>query len=230
MSNPIVPVHLGIIPDGNRRWARAKGVPTLEGHRRGAEVFKEIALASFDRGVRYLSIYAFSAENWRRAAGEVKYLMELVYALMTREFQALEDRGVRFRLLGSRDHLPARLLTASDELEERTAHFTRGTLAFCLNYGGQQELAEAFKAIMLAGVAPADVTPELVARYLYAPEIPPLDLVIRTSGEQRISGFMLWRAAYAEFCFVEENWPDFTAEGLHVALAEFARRQRRFGK
>ena len=226
----VVPTHLGIIPDGNRRWAKERTLPSLEGHRRGLQVAKEVALAAFERGVQFFTIYAFSTENWQRTQDEVGYLMGLFCDLLEREFQELKDREVRFRLLGSRDRLPAKLLKLVDRTEEQTADFTRGTLSLCLNYGGQAELSDAFRAMMAAGVRPEEVSPGMIAEHLYGPEVPAVDLVIRTSGEQRLSGFMLWRAAYAELYFAQKHWPDFTAVDLDEALTEFARRQRRYGK
>jgi undecaprenyl diphosphate synthase len=225
----MVPTHLGIIPDGNRRWAKSQGLPSIEGHRRGVRLAKEIAIASFDRGVRFFTMYGFSTENWRRTEEEVGYLMELFYGVVTREFQELEKRGVRFRVLGSREGLSKRLVEAIDDLESRTADYPNGTVSLCLNYGGQQELADAFRSMLAAGVTPDEVTPALIAEHIYAPEVPPVDLVIRMSGEQRISGFMLWRINYAELYFVNKHWPAFTVADLDDALAEFARRQRRYG-
>jgi undecaprenyl diphosphate synthase len=224
-----VPTHLGVIPDGNRRWARDRGLPTVAGHRRGLTMAKRVALAAFDRGVRYFTMYAFSTENWSRLQGEVGYLMELFYGLLKREFKEFEKRGVRFRFLGSYERLPAKLVKILRDTEERTKNFTRGTLSFCLNYGGQTELVHTFRAMLAAGVDPQDVTPELVSAYMQAPDIPPVDLVIRTSGEQRMSGFMMWRTAYAEYYFVKKHWPDFSVAELDLALADFSGRQRRFG-
>lgn len=224
-----VPKHVGIIPDGNRRWARERGLPTLEGHRRGLDVAKEIALASFDRGVECFTMYAFSTENWSRTKEEVGYLMELFYSFVGHEFRELEERKVRFQFLGSRDGLPSKLMKAIDDTERRTAGYTAGTVGWCLNYGGQLELADAFKAMLAAGITPDEVTPERISEYIYGTNVPPVDLIIRTSGEHRVSGFMLWRAAYAELYFVQKNWPDFSVEDFDTALTDYARRQRRFG-
>jgi undecaprenyl diphosphate synthase len=225
----MLPTHLGVIPDGNRRWAKEHGLPKLEGHRRGLKVLKKVAVAALDRGVQYFTIYGFSTENWRRTEEEVGYLMELFYDLLKREYADFEDRGVRFRFLGSRDHIPAKLLRVIDEVETRTASLDNGTLAICLNYGGEQEIADALGAMLSDGVRPADVTPDRIAKYLYGPELPPLDLIIRTSGEHRLSGFMLYRSAYAELSFTQKHWPDFTVADLDVVLADYAERQRRFG-
>lgn len=226
----MVPVHLGVIPDGNRRWAKEHGVPSVEGHRRGLVAARKVAAAAFDRGVRYFTLYAFSTENWRRTEEEVGYLMDLFYNLLKREYAEFEERGVRFQFLGSRANLPVRLLKVIDEVEQRTAHLENGVLALCLNYGGEQELADALGAMLADGVQPADVTPDRIAKYLYGPEMPPLDLIIRTSGEHRLSGFMLYRSAYAELSFTQKHWPDFTVADLDVVLADYAERQRRFGR
>ncbi len=150
-----VPAHLGVIPDGNRRWARTRGLPTLEGHRRGLDQAKKIALAAFDRGVQYFTIYGFSTENWNRTQEEVGYLMELFYGLIRHEFAELEKRNVRFRLIGRREGLPKKVLDIAEETEIRTAGNTRGTVSLCLNYGGQTEIADAVVSMMKAGIAPA---------------------------------------------------------------------------
>ncbi len=230
MSNQSsVPLHLGIIPDGNRRWAKAQGLPTLEGHRRGLEVARTIAEAAHDAGVRYFSIYAFSTENWARTEEEVGYLMNLFVRMLTREMKGLEERGVRLRLIGSRDRLPKKLIKALDEAEARTADNQNGTIGLCLNYGGHAELADATRSLLASHAAPEVITPADIEAHLYAPEIPPVDLIIRTSGEHRLSGFMLWRAQYAELAFVDKHWPDFTSADLEAILADYAQRQRRFG-
>lgn len=226
---PTVPVHLGIIPDGNRRWAKERGLPTLEGHRRGVDAAKNVALHALKCGVKYFTMYAFSTENWNRTQEEVAYLMDLWYQLIKNEFKELEKHGARFRFLGSRQRLSPKLLAAIDETEARTAHNAAGTVALCLDYGGRPEIADAAAAILKAGVKPEEVTPELLDQYMYAPDIPPVDLVIRTSGERRLSGFMMWRSEYAELYFCDKNWPAFTTTDLDGALADFAARQRRFG-
>jgi undecaprenyl diphosphate synthase len=225
-----VPKHVGVIPDGNRRWAKGQGLPTLEGHRRGLQVAQEVALAAFERGVEYFTAYAFSTENWNRAQDEVGYLMDLFYGFVTNEWRKLEDQDVRLRFLGRREGLSDKLLKALDETEARTAGNKAGTVSVCLNYGGQTELADAFRTMVAAGVEPEKVTSELIAKQLYGPDVPPVDLLIRTSGEQRTSGFMMWRTAYAELYFTEKLWPAFTVADLEAALAEFAARQRRYGK
>lgn len=225
-----VPHHIGVIPDGNRRWASAHHLPSLEGHRRGLTATREVALAAFERGVKVFTMFAFSTENWQRTTEEVGYLMDLFYGFLTREFEELIQRDVRFRFAGEREGLDAKLITAIDELEARTADLKAGTVVFCLNYGGHHEIAAAAAELIRRGVAPEAVTPALLTSMMYAPEVPPVDLVIRTSGEQRLSGFMLWRAAYAELAFVDKHWPDFTAADLDACINDYSQRQRRFGK
>lgn len=224
-----IPKHLGVIPDGNRRWARERGLPTLEGHRKGLDVSQEVCLEALDRGVEYMTMYAFSTENWNRSQEEVGYLMDLFLRFATHELRRLEDRGVRFRVIGSREGLSDKLLKALDNAEARTAANPAGTLSLALNYGGERELADAVRNIVASGVRPEDVTTELIQKYLYAPDIPPVDLIIRTSGEERTSGFMLARAAYSELYFVDKQWPDFSRDDLRTALAAYGERQRRFG-
>lgn len=227
---PNVPLHVGVIPDGNRRWAKAQGLPILEGHRRGLKVAQDVALAAFERGVKYFTAYAFSTENWARAQEEVGYLMELFNGFLVHELRALEEKEVRLIFLGRREGLPDKLAKGLADAEARTAANKAGTVSLCLNYGGHAELVDAYRSMAKAGVSADDITPEMVTQHLYGPDIPPVDLLIRTSGEQRTSGFMLWRADYAELMFVDKMWPDFSVEQLDVALKEFDDRQRRFGK
>lgn len=224
-----LPVHVGIIPDGNRRWAKASGLPTLEGHRKGLAVARDVALHAFDRGVKNLTVYAFSNENWNRAEEEVGYLMNLFHRFVTTQTKTLHQKGVRVLFLGRRDGLPQNLIQAMEESEAKTANNKVGTLSICLNYGGKTELVDAVRAIIRSGVKPEEVTSDLIAKHLYAPEVPPVDMIIRTSGEQRTSGFMLWRSDYAEFYWSAKFWPDFAPADLDEALAEFKRRQRRWG-
>ncbi len=224
----IVPGHLGIIPDGNRRWAKLHGKMTISGHRQGLDVAKDIAMKAFDRGVKFFTIYSFSTENWSRAEEEVGYLMELFYGLATDELSELGKKNIRFRVIGSRERLSPRLVEALETAEKQTQHNTAGTLAVCLNYGGEQEIADAVTSLIANGHT-GKVTPADINAHLYAPEIPPVDLIIRTSGEHRISGFMLWRASYAELYFVAKHWPEFTEADLDAALNDYSKRQRRFG-
>jgi undecaprenyl diphosphate synthase len=224
LEQPNVPVHLGIIPDGNRRWAQAHGLSKLEGHYKGNEVMQDTARKVFKRGVKYFTVFAFSTENWDREPTEVTYLMDLFYRAATKDVDKLHAENIRVRHIGSRDRLSAKLLKAIDAAEEKTKNNTGGTFALCLNYGGKQEIDQAVKRMQAAGGVGH------LSDYLYAPEIPPLDLIVRTSGEQRISGFMLYRSDYAELKFMDKHWPEFTEADLDEVLADYAARQRRFGK
>lgn len=224
------PVHLGIILDGNRRWARQHGLPTVEGHKKGYENLKNIAKYVFDRGVKYVSAFVFSTENWNRSAEEVDYLMKLLLWVAKNEVKELNKHNIRVQFLGEKERLNAKVLEAMQNVEELTKDNTAGTLLLCLNYGGQQEIASAVNRAFAQNPSLTQVTPELIEQNLYAPHIPPADLIIRTSGEQRISNFMLWRAAYSELYFNDRNWPAFTEKDMQEALDNFSKRHRRFGK
>lgn len=225
-----VPRHIGFILDGHRRWAKEHNIPLLEGHRQGYKNFKKIGLAALDRGVEFVSAYIWSKENWQRSVEEVNYIMKLLLWVADHELDDIHSRGVRVVFLGNDEKLDPRVIKAMQNAEAKTAKNTKGTLALCLNYGGQQEIVDATKNLILAGVEADTITPEIFAQSLYAPDVPALDLLIRSSGEQRISGFMLWRAAYAELMFVDKKWPDFSEDDLDSALASYQTRQRRFGK
>jgi undecaprenyl diphosphate synthase len=224
-----VPRHIGYIVDGNRRWAKKHGIPTYEGHLAGYNTIVEVVMATFEAGVEVVSAYTFSTENWKRSEQEVSKLMGLVLRLLTSDLHILQDNNIRLRVLGSKDRLSKSILKAIGEAEEKTKDNTRGTLAVCFNYGGQLEIADACKKIIQEGVAAEDVTPELLSEHMYAPDLPPLDMIVRTSGENRTSNFMLWRSAYSEFFFLEKLWPDMTKEDVAAILEEYSRRGRRFG-
>ncbi len=225
-----VPTHIGYIVDGNRRWARQHGLPTYEGHLAGYNAIQDIARATIDAGVKYVSAYVFSTENWKRSEDEVSKLMGLVLRLLKSDLHIFQENDVRLRILGSRDNVSDKILKAIDEAEEATKDNKRGTLALCFNYGGQLEIADAVKKIVQSGVAADEITPELVERNLYAADIPPCDLIVRTSGEKRLSNFMLWRSAYSELMFLDKNWPDMTKEDVTDILEEYKNRERRIGK
>lgn len=228
MTDKKVPNHLGLILDGNRRWAKAQGLPTLEGHRKGYENLKTIGIAAIERGVKYVSAYVFSTENWNRSQEEVTYLMKLLLWVAKHEVKELHARNIRLVVAGSRDRLKPDILKAIEVAEAKTAGNTAGTLCLCLNYGGQQEIVDAVNTI-ITQKREVPVSVEQFEDYLYVPDVPPVDLLIRTSGEQRLSNFMLWRAAYSELLFVEKAWPDFSVADLDESLEEYAKRQRRFG-
>ncbi len=222
-----LPTHIGIILDGNRRWAKEQGMPTLEGHRQGAEVFREVALHGFHQGIKNITGYIFSTENWQRTEEEVGYLMNLVTKAVESYLDTFHKEGIRIVILGRRDGLRAKVLQAIKQAEDKTRNNSKGTLALCFNYGGQEEIADAVQSAL--SNKETEITPDTISKYLYQPGIPPLDLVIRTSGEQRISGFMLWRAAYAELYFTDTFWPAFTSDDLDKAIATYVKRERRFG-
>jgi len=225
-----VPRHLGLILDGNRRWAKEHGLPVYEGHKAGYRNMETILEAAMDRGVECVSVYAFSTENWSRSADEVRQLMRLFLWIFKHELGNLKRHGVRVRVLGNKFRLGKALLKAIHNAEQETKEFKRGTLLFCLDYGGQQEIVEAMKQLVAEGAEPAELTPERISQQLQTNGVPPVDLIIRTSGEQRLSNFMLWQAAYSEFMFTPTKWPDFSVDELDEMLATYASRHRRFGK
>jgi undecaprenyl diphosphate synthase len=225
-----VPAHVGLILDGNRRWAKEHGVSVLKGHQAGYYNLKTILYASIRYGVRYVTAYAFSSENWLREKQEVRDLMKLMLWVLKHELKELDREGIQLKVVGSKLKLGAGMVSAIHKAEQQTANNTRGTLLICLDYGGQQEIVEATKRIAVAGYEPEAITPELISHYMYAPDVPPIDLVIRTSGEQRLSNFMLWKVAYSELLFTKTYWPDFSEAELQRALATYTRRKRRFGQ
>ena len=224
-----IPTHLGIILDGNRRWAAAQNLPKFEGHRAGYETLKKIATHAFNKGVSYISAYVFSTENWNRSEQEIDYLMKLLLWVAKNEVESFNKQNIRVRFLGEEDQLSPAVVKAMRNAEEKTKDNTAGTLLLCLNYGGKQEIASAVTKFLSANPGSNHVTVEDISRYVYEPSVPDIDLVIRTSGEQRLSNFMLWRTAYSELYFTEIHWPAFTEAMLDKALEAFNVRQRRFG-
>jgi undecaprenyl diphosphate synthase len=225
----LIPQHIGFVVDGNRRWAKKHGLPTYEGHLAGYNGLKDVLIESLNRGVKYASAYVFSTENWKRTAEEVNNLMGLLLRVLESDVPIFVENRIRLRVIGTREGLPKTVIKAIDRAEATTAELDGGELLLCLNYGGHLEIADACKKIIESGVAADEVTPELIAKNLYAPEVPPCDLIVRTSGEQRLSNFMLWRAAYSELMFIDKNWPDMTKDDVSVILEEYQRRNRRFG-
>ncbi len=227
------PNHVAIIMDGNGRWAQARGKPRLFGHRAGASRVREIVEACPDLGVKYLTIFAFSTENWKRTQTEVAGLMLLFRRYIKKETQALVDRKVRVRFIGDRVKLDKKLVTLMDELEQMTAHNDLVHLTIALNYGGRDEVARATKRLAYevaeGKLRPEDVDEETLTRFLDTHVLPDPDLVIRTSGEARVSNFLLWQAAYSEYEFIDTLWPDFTPEIFAEVLDGYGNRERRFG-
>ena len=215
--------------DGNGRWAAARGLPVAEGHREGARALRRTVEAAIDLGVTSLAVYAFSTENWARPPDEVESIMELMDETIDRELPDLAKQGVRTRFVGRRDRVPAALQGKMATLEAETASNDRLLLWIAFDYGSRAELVEAARSLVADGLAPEDVSEEALADRLFAPDLLDPDVVIRTSGELRLSNFLLWQSAYAELVFTDTLWPDFGAETLRAALDEYARRGRRFG-
>ena len=228
-SLPEVAASVAIIMDGNGRWAKRRGLPVAAGHRAGTRALRRTVEACIDLGVRSLAVYAFSTENWTRPQEEVDALMELFGETIERELPDLAEQGVRTRFVGRRDRAPDWLQEKMATLERETAHRDRLDLWIAFDYGGRAEIVEALRTLVREGVDADAVNEEVVSAHLFAPEMPDPDLVIRTSGEVRISNFLLWQSAYAELVFVDTLWPDFGATELRSALAAYARRRRRFG-
>ena len=218
--------HLGIIPDGNRRWAREQGLPTIEGHKKGIYKIEDLVNAAADEGIKYITFYIFSTENWGRSETEVSYLMKLVGVYVMKFAKKLADKNGRLLVLGSRDRVSPKLISTIEKAEKLTADCTGITVCFCFNYGGEQEIADAATIAASEG----EITPEAIRKHLYHPEVPDVDMIVRTSGEQRISGFMLWRGAYSELMFVEKYFPEMESADMKLILAEYEKRNRRFGK
>ena len=230
---PPRPCHVAIIMDGNGRWARQRSRPRTFGHRAGVEALRRTVEAAGDLGVPYLTVFGFSTENWTRPPDEVSALLDLLRLYVDRDLDRLVAEGVRVRVIGARDGLAADILDMIERAEARTKSNQALNLTIAFNYGGRQEIvraARAFAKDAAAGrVEPTALTPDLFAQYLDTRDLPPLDLVIRTSGEVRLSNFLLWQAAYAEFVFLDVLWPDFDRAALAGALDEYAARERRFG-
>lgn len=227
-----IPNHVAIILDGNRRWARENNMSNFEGHKKGAENIRKMATYIFSKGVKYLSVFAFSTENFKRSQEEVKYLMNLFVNEFKKEYQKLHKEKIKIIFSGRKEGLKKEVLNAMEETIDLTKDNTGGILNVCLNYGGQAEIVYTTKRIMedykKEKIKLEDLTEELFSKYLYH-ELPPIDLLIRTSGEQRVSNFMLWELAYAEFYFPKVGWPGFNEEEFDKALEVFNGRTRKFG-
>ncbi|WP_424932129.1 polyprenyl diphosphate synthase [Amaricoccus macauensis] len=233
-SEPSVgPTHVAIIMDGNGRWAESRGLPRLQGHRRGADRVREIVEACPELGVTHLTLYAFSTENWKRPASEVMGLMRLFRRYIRKEGARLVDEGVRVRFIGGRERLEPDLQAQMSGLEAQTRMNSRFHLTIAINYGGRDEILRATRrmadAVRRGEISSEDITADTVEAYLDTAGLPDPDLIIRTSGEYRVSGFLPWQSAYSEFAFVDTRWPDFTVERFAQQIRGFGRRERRFG-
>lgn len=225
----VIPNHIGYIVDGNRRWAKKHGLPSYEGHLAGYNAVHEVVEATFSAGVKFVTAYIFSTENWKRSEDEVSRLMKLILRTLTTDLPIFKKNNIKLVVIGSRSGLSDTIIKAINNAEAATADNTAGTLVLCFNYGGQLEIVDAVKKIIDLEVSADKVDVDMVTNNLYEPTIPPIDLVVRTSGEQRLSNFMLWRAAYSEIIFMDKFWPDMTKDDVTYVISEFSRRSRRFG-
>ena len=228
-----IPVHVAIIMDGNGRWAKARGLPRAAGHVQGAEAVRRTVRAASELGIRYLTLYGFSLENWKRPAKEIADLMGLLRLYLRKEVGELHREGVRIRFIGDRSMLAQDIIALIDMSEEKTRANTKLDLVIALSYGSRQEITAAVRELarkVAAGeLTPDSIDEEMLQERLYTADMPDPDLIVRTSGEQRISNFLLWQSAYAEFVFTDVLWPDFSREKLEDSIEEFSRRERRYG-
>jgi undecaprenyl diphosphate synthase len=228
-----IPVHVAIIMDGNGRWAKARGLPRAAGHAQGAEAVRRTVRAASELGIRYLTLYGFSLENWKRPAKEIADLMGLLRLYLRKEVGELHREGVRIRFIGDRSMLAQDIIALIDMSEEKTRANTMLDLVIALSYGSRQEITAAVRELarkVAAGeLTPDSIDEEMLQERLYTADMPDPDLIVRTSGEQRISNFLLWQSAYAEFVFTDVLWPDFSREKLEDSIEEFSRRERRYG-
>lgn len=218
--------HLGIIADGNRRWAKEQGLQTIDGHKKGLATIEALVSAAAKTDIKYITFYVFSTENWGRSEAEVSYIMKLAETKIIGFAKKLAANNARLVILGSKKRVSPKLASLLEKAENLTTESTGITVGFCFNYGGELEIAEAATIAADEG----EITPETIRKHLYHPEIPDIDMLVRTSGEERISGFMLWRASYAELMFIKKYFPDMNADDLKDIIAEYERRNRRFGK
>jgi undecaprenyl diphosphate synthase len=227
------PRHVAIVMDGNGRWAQERGLPRSEGHRAGTKAVQRVVEACQEFGIRYLTLYAFSTENWKRPPNEVRALMALLREFLDDRLEDMLKNGIRLNVIGQTDRLPRLVRSRLERVIKRTAHGTEGTLTLALSYGSRTEIVDAARRLAEEAKAgtldPADITEDVVASRLYTADLPDPDLVIRTAGEKRLSNFLLWQLSYAEFWFTDLCWPDFDREVLLQALSEFGGRKRRFG-
>lgn len=229
-DSPKVPRHIGFILDGNRRWAKKHGLPTYEGHLAGVTALEDVLEACVDSGVEYISFYTWSTENWNRAEDEVRATMKIVRSIFGREMKRMIKEGCRFVAMGDRETIPDDILKLIEKAEADSRLGTRATLVMCFNYGGQQEIVRAAQRAVDSGVSAGALTLENFTQYLDHPDIPPCDVIVRTSGEKRLSNFMLWRAAYSELLFLDKLWPEMTKQDVTGIIEEYNKRNRRFGK
>lgn len=223
------PRHVGFILDGNRRWAKKHGLPTYEGHLAGYNALKDVIEATADAGVQYISFYTWSTENWSRAEEEVRGVMKLIRRLFKIDLKELQKKGYKLVVLGGLENLPEDIKQMITEVQATSATGTRATLAMCFNYGGQQEIVRATQKAIRDGVDSNELDTESFRQYLDHPEVPDCDVIVRTSGEKRLSNYMLWRSAYSELIFIDKLWPEMTSQDVDDILNEYSKRNRRIG-
>lgn len=222
-----MPAHIGIIMDGNGRWAKQRGLPRTHGHREGLEAAKKVVKKASEMGIRYVTLYTFSTENWKRTADEVGFLMSLIKKHLRKELAFYAENGIRVRHMGDLTALPEDIAAEITDIASQTVHYTRTSVVLAINYGGRDEIIRAIKRIPADSIS--ELTEDTFPGYFDIPDLPPMDLLIRTGGEQRISNFLLWQSAYAELYFNDMLWPDWNGECLETAVESFRRRDRRYG-
>ena len=219
--------HLGVIADGNRRWAKEHGLPKIEGHKKGLDAIEKLVDGAKEAGIKYITFYVFSTENWGRSADEVSNIMKLIELKIIGYAKKMKAKNGRMVILGAKDKVSPKLMSTIEKAEKLTEDCDGITVGFCFNYGGEREIAD---AATIAAEVEGEITPETIRKHLYHPEIPDIDMVVRTSGEERISGFMLWRASYTEFMFIKKYFPEMDENDIKEILKEYDSRSRRFGK
>ena len=219
--------HLGVIADGNRRWAKEHGLPKIEGHKNGLKAIEELVNGAMAAKIPFITFYVFSTENWGRSEAEVSYIMKLAETRIMKYAEKMRQNNGRLVMLGSKKRISPKLSSIIEKAEKLTADCDGITVGFCFNYGGETEIADAANVAL---EAEGKITPETIRKHLYHPEIPDIDMVVRTSGEERISGFMLWRASYAEFLFLKKYFPEMTRDDIKIIVEKYEKRNRRFGK
>ena len=224
-----IPKHIGFILDGNRRWAKKHGLPTYEGHLAGVTALEDVLETCVEQGIEYISFYTWSTENWHRAESEVRATMKIIRSIFGRELKRLIKEGCKFVVIGDLEGVPDDIKKLMQKAEEDSKHGTKATLVMCFNYGGQQEIVRAAQRAIESGVSADELTLDNFSQFLDHPEIPACDVIVRSSGEKRLSNFMLWRSAYSELIFVDKLWPDMRPGDVTAILKEYTKRDRRFG-
>lgn len=225
-----IPAHVALILDGNRRWARERNLPTFDGHLQGYKKIKQAPRWFFERGVKVVSVFAFSTENWNREQAEVNYLMKLLKDTIDEQTVIANEQGYKILISGRLDELPGDLPESCQNAMSVTSNNRHGILNICFNYGGRAEIVDAIKKMYLNNISAEQIHEGMLKKYFYQQDLPDVDLLVRTSGEQRTSGFLLWQAAYAELIFLKKYWPDFEESDVDLVLNEYDERERRFGK